>query len=85
MNDEKKHVFDNPANVKKVIWSLFAVCAGLFVFDFFYHRHMDIPIEKIPGFYALYGFVACVILVLAAKEMRKVLMRKEDYYRDDDE
>ena len=32
------------------------------------------------GFYAVYGFVACVLLVLLAKEMRKVLIRKEDYY-----
>jgi hypothetical protein len=31
------------------------------------------------GFY-IYGFVACVVLVVIAKEMRKVLMRKEDYY-----
>jgi len=40
------------------------------------------------GFYSLYGFVACVILVLLAKEMRKLVMRDEDYYerreRDDD-
>jgi hypothetical protein len=35
------------------------------------------------GFYAIYGFVACVILVLVAKEMRKLVMRDEDYYDDD--
>jgi len=38
--------------------------------------------EALPGFYALFGFVACVVLVLIAKEMRKVLMRDEDYYDD---
>jgi hypothetical protein len=32
------------------------------------------------GFYSVYGFVACVLLVLLAKEMRKLLIRKEDYY-----
>jgi hypothetical protein len=36
--------------------------------------------ENLPAFYAVYGFVACVLLVLIAKEMRKVIMRKEDYY-----
>ena len=35
------------------------------------------------GFYAGYGFVACVLLVLIAKEMRKLLMRREDYYDGD--
>ena len=44
------------------------------------HRHTYLNWEKLPAFYAFYGFVACVLLVLIAKEMRKVLMRKEDYY-----
>ena len=42
------------------------------------------PFEGLWGFYAIYGFVACVILVLLAKEMRKLLMRDEDYYDRDD-
>jgi hypothetical protein len=36
--------------------------------------------EMFPTFYGLYGFVSCVLLVVAAKELRKVLMRSEDYY-----
>jgi hypothetical protein len=36
------------------------------------------------GFYALFGFVACVTLVLIAKQMRKILKRKADYYDVDD-
>ena len=76
------HVFDNPLNVKKAIYVLFAICGFSFVLDFFIHRHVDHPWESLFGFYAVYGFVACVILVLTAKEMRKILMRKEDYYDD---
>ncbi len=41
------------------------------------------PWEAGFGFYAVFGFVACVILVLFAKEMRKVLMRKGDHYDAD--
>ena len=48
--------------------------------DFVVHRHVDHPWEAAWGFYCIYGFVACVLLVLVAKEMRKVIMRKEDYY-----
>lgn len=74
------HVFDNPLNVKRAIYVLFAVCGFTFVLDFLVYRHVDHPWEGMFGFYAIYGFVACVILVLAAKEMRKILMRKENYY-----
>lgn len=77
---EKKHVFDNPRNVKRAIWSLVVVCVVTFLLDFVVHRHVQHPWESVFGFYAIYGFVACVILVLAAKEMRKIIMRKEDYY-----
>ena len=36
--------------------------------------------QSIPIFYCLYGFAACVILVLLATQLRKILMRPEDYY-----
>lgn len=78
--DEKQYWFDQPGNVKLILRGLYVSCAILFVADFFYHRHVDHVMEKLFGFYGIYGFVSCVILVLAAKEMRKVLIRKEDYY-----
>jgi len=43
-------------------------------------HHSYVTIDAWPGFYAVYGFVGCVILVLLAKEMRKVVMRDERYY-----
>jgi hypothetical protein len=86
----KTHFFDNPRNVKRVIRSLYAVCALVFSLDIISlvisamggHelRHAETSWEGVPGFYAIYGFVACVILVLAATQLRKILMRKEDYY-----
>ena len=79
---EKRYVFDDPRNVKRFIYALYAVCALSFVADFFVHRHVDHPWESLLGYYCLYGFAACVILVLSAKEMRKILMRREDYYDD---
>ena len=75
-----EHVFDNPRNVKKVIYALCAVCGLSLFLDFFVNRYVDHPWEALFGFYAVYGFVACVILVLAAKEMRKLIMRNENYY-----
>ena len=79
---EKRHLFDDPRNVKRAIYALFAVCGISLLLDFVIHRHVDHPWEAMFGFYCAYGFVACVILVLVATEMRKFLMRKEDYYDD---
>lgn len=81
---EKQYLFDNPKNVSRLLLGFYIVCGILFVLDFILHRHTAHPWEGVPGFYALYGFVACVVLVLIAKEMRKVLMRKEDYYDVDE-
>lgn len=82
MND-KVHIFDKPQNVRRVLWALVAVCIVTIGADFVYHRHVVHPWEGVWGFYAFYGFVACVVLVLVAKEMRKLLMRAEDYYNRD--
>lgn len=78
--DKKTYLFDNPKNVSRLIRSLYIICAMLFVADFFVHRHTVHPWEDFTGFYALYGFIACVILVVMAKWLRKLVMRKEDYY-----
>ena len=82
MSDEadKKHIFDNPQNVQRLLIGFYVVCFLLVVADFLIHRHISMGWEEIPAFYAGYGFVACVLLVILAKGMRVILMRKEDYY-----
>lgn len=35
-----------------------------------------------PASYAVYGFVACVILVLIGRVLRRLVIRDEHYYRD---
>lgn len=77
---EKTYLFDNPRNVDRLLKVFYAICVFLAVFDFFVHRHIYMDWESIPAFYAIYGFVACVALVLMAKLLRKGVMRKEDYY-----
>ena len=82
MDDEKKYFFDKPENIKKVLRIFYSLCAGLLAIDLFYHRHILHSWENLWGFYAIFGFIGCVILVLVAREMRKLLMRDEDYYDD---
>ena len=84
MNDkpEKVHLFDKPRNVKRLTWALFAVCAASVALDFVLHRHVDHPWENLSAFYAIYGFLAYCGIVFGAAALRKILMRKEDYYDD---
>lgn len=79
-NDDTKGFFDKPENIRKLLKIFYGICILLVMVDFIVHRHIYHSWEKIPAFYAVYGFVGCVVLVLIAKEMRKFLMRGEDYY-----
>ncbi len=81
--DEKTHFFDKPENLKKFLRGFYIICAILLAVDFVHHRHAVHDWENLWGFYALYGFVACVFLVEIAKLMRAVLMRAPDYYDED--
>jgi len=83
-NNEKTYFFDNPRNVSLLLRVFYVLCGILFAADFIVHRHTVHPWESFPGFYALYGFIACVLLVIIAKEIRKAVMRKEDYYDVDE-
>ena len=80
---ERLRFFDRPGNVKRTLGALYAICALALGFDFFIERHASHPWEGLFGFHALYGFVVGVTLVLTAKELRKIVMRSEDYYDGD--
>ena len=71
---------DRPGSVDRIIWVLIALSAATVAADFFYHKHGHWGFQEWFGFDAAYGFVACVGLVLAAKGLRKLVMRSEDYY-----
>ena len=78
---EKAYLFDKPGNVKRLLGSFYLSLLILLIIEFFVHKHPYFPWEKWPGFYAAFGFVACVVLVIAAKYiLRPLVKRPEDYY-----
>lgn len=81
-DDGKQYWLDKPGSVDKVYWAVCILCAALFFADAFYEKHPHYEVETWFGFYALFGFVFSVGLVLIARELRRILMRKEDYYDD---
>jgi hypothetical protein len=52
IEDEKTYLFDNPRNVSRLLLGFYIISAGLFIADFFVHRHTVHPWEGFPGFYA---------------------------------
>ncbi len=77
---EKRYWLDEKRNVDRIYAAVLLVCVVLIAADFFYDKHAKFAIEGWFGFFGIYGFVCCVFLVLAAKQLRKLLMRSEDYY-----
>jgi hypothetical protein len=76
----KQYWLDRSENVTLIYRGLWVVGIVLLVADLVVHRHEEVGFAKLFGFYGFYGFFACVALVLAAKVLRKLVMRREDYY-----
>lgn len=78
---EKKYLFDNPKNVKILLGCFYASLVVLLLIEFLLHKHPHFGWEAWPEFFAVYGFVACVVLVIVAKYfLRSLVKRDEDYY-----
>ncbi len=86
MAEKSKHLFDNPRNVKRILYLLYISCGILFVLDFIVHRHISHGWEELLGFYSIYGFIGCAGIIFCAKALRYFVKRRPDYYeRGDDE
>lgn len=74
--------FDKPKNIKNLKIIFYIALAITVISDFFVVRkYVHFPWENVPGFYALFGFVACVLIIVLAKTLGyKWLMKKENYY-----
>ncbi|MSP41870.1 MAG: hypothetical protein EXR08_00650 [Alphaproteobacteria bacterium] len=79
-NKDELAWLDQPANVRRIVYTLYAGCALFALLDLLVPRESHFFFEAWPGFFAWYGLLACVGLVLAAKVLRKLLIRREHYY-----
>lgn len=80
MAEERKYWLDSSKNVTKLYRGLWGLGIILMLTDLLLHKHEDFTFAAWFGYYGFYGFIACVVLVLTAKVLRRVLMRPEDYY-----
>ena len=71
---------DRPMIRQRIRYGLYAVCAVLLLAELVVHRHTVMPLEKLPAFYPLYGFLSLVVVVLLSKGLRRLIGRPEGYY-----
>ena len=78
----EKFWLDNPGNVKLLVYALFVFCAFWLIAPilFPYKPHSYFGMDSIYGLYAVAGFVACVVVIVGAMALRKIVKRDEDYY-----
>lgn len=73
---------DDPKHVTLLWHVLIAGGAAFLAIGLLLDAQPHFAIERWFGFYGWFGFLSCVLLVLAAKQLRRWLRRDEDYYRD---
>ncbi|MCD5406744.1 MAG: hypothetical protein LRZ99_03515 [Desulfotomaculum sp.] len=72
--------FDRP-KVQKALSGIFVgAFLGLLVLNFFFPKKAYFVWDAWPAFYALFGIIGCVLLVIIAKGIRYIVKKKEDYY-----
>ncbi len=77
--------FENPENVKKLKKGCYVMFFLLVLIDFFIHRHhaalLPFGLDNIPGFNALFGFLACAITLIGSKWIgSRWLSKPKDFY-----
>jgi hypothetical protein len=75
------------ARLRGVIRVCLAVLALLVVLDALPRvvdkEHAHTAVERWPGFWAVFGFVGCVLLIVVSKAFGHAgIMKREDYYDD---
>jgi hypothetical protein len=75
-------IFDNPKNIRRLQMGFFVALVLVLIAEAFVDMHGQFSVEHFYGFYAVYGFLSYVSLIFISKLLRKLLMRKEDYYDD---
>jgi hypothetical protein len=73
--------------LRTVVLGCAAILAGLVLIDaipaLVDKHHAHTAVEKFPGFWAVFGFVACVGIILVSKAFGKAgIMKREDYYNE---
>jgi hypothetical protein len=83
MNDnETRHWLTRPRTIRRLSIGGGVILAGLVLADFFVPAYPSFGVDGTFGFYAWYGLIGCMAMVLVAKGLGLLLNRRDDYYDD---
>lgn len=78
----ERHWLTWTQTIRRLWWLFGVVLAATVLAELFVAHEADFSVERLTGFYALFGFVACVVMILFAKAIGSVLKRSDTYYDD---
>lgn len=82
---DRPHWLDDPRNVR-LLWRGFLLVLALVVAaELLVALHPHFTVEALFGFHAIYGLVACAVMIVGAKLLGFLLKRPDTYYEADDE
>lgn len=76
----EKHWLVRPETIRKLWFGLGAILIVLVLLDFFVTHEAKFTVDGWFSFYAIFGFIACIILVYGSKALGLIFKRPENYY-----
>ena len=78
----KQHWLYRPGTPRKLWIAGLIILLLTIVAEPFITLHPHFSIEHLFSFYALFGFISCVVMVVVAILLGVLVKRKDDYYDD---
>ncbi len=79
-HSEEPRWLDRPETARMAWRVLVAACGALFLIGLFTKGGAHYAVERVPGALEILAFAGFIVVVLAAKALRGLVMRDEDYY-----
>jgi hypothetical protein len=76
------HWLVRPRTIRRLWQAFIAVLALAVLAELAIEADAHFAVERLFGFNALYGFLACAVLILVAKGIGLALKRRDTYYDD---
>lgn len=83
--NSKNHWLDEPRNVKRLWRGFLALLAVVVAAELLITLHPHFAIDALPAFHAVYGFLACAVMIVVARLLGLLLKRPDTYYRPNDD
>ena len=67
----------------KIIKILFYITLGITIIaGFLVESHPYFKWEEIPGFYAVFGLISCILVIFVARALGRIFIQQEEDYYD---